>query len=240
VFGNLFDSSDKHRPTTREERGPGDYVAEKYNAAWGKTAEFTKDRSLSFFGSGFGKGVLAVALLTLAIGAITVGMAASAGTIPVIGMFGTVTAATTTQGVMMGIGEGLSFLMSGAGLAIMGVGGLLGAAANSVRKPADVTVAEAKALAEHYKESRERSIEPQVQPSVAQDAPAATQSTAKDATAKDDKVVPFKKDDPHTKDAHTNKDSGKESGKDSGKDKTHLAREIQRRNDNAAQQVQVG
>ncbi len=179
----LFESQ-QERPVTPYERGPGDYVQEKYNKVVGTGIDFARGKSWSFFGSGLGKGILAAALITVAAAAIVTGIAAASGAIPIIGAFGFATTATASQGIMMGIGQGLSFLASGPGLALLGVGGLLGIAVESKRLPPGVSVDEAKALADKYKESREKGIEPEVTPQVATDKTLAPKNEAPQPEAK--------------------------------------------------------
>lgn len=150
------------RPTSPPPSGPGDYVKAKYDQAVGAVAGFSVRSGFGLLTSGFGKGLLAVAIGAMAIGALSFGIAAASGAIPVVGALGIVTSASVSQGIMIGIGEGLGWLASAAGITTLIAGGLAGATIESKRHPPEMNVAEAQALAEKYKESRERGIAPEV------------------------------------------------------------------------------
>ena len=147
------------RPTAPAPSGPGDYVKAKYDQAVGSIAGAGVSTGFSLLSSGFGKGLLAVAIGAMALGALSFGLAAASGALPVIGGLGIVTNATVAQGIMIGIGEGLGWLASAGGITSLIAGGLAGAAVESKRHPPEMNVADAQALALKYKESRERGIE---------------------------------------------------------------------------------
>ena len=150
------------RPTSPPPSGPGDYVKAKYDQAVGSVAGFGVRSGFGLLTSGFGKGLLAVAIGAMALGALSFGLAAASGTLPVIGALGIVTNATVAQGIMIGIGEGLGWLASVGGITSLIAGGLAGAVIESKRHPPEMSVAEAQSLSQKYKESRERGIEPEI------------------------------------------------------------------------------
>lgn len=161
MFG-LFDHL-AQRPVAPEERMPGQYVKRHYDAAIGGTLDTIRTNSLRFFASGFGKGVLAVATVAIAALAISSGIAAASGALPVMGSFGLVTNATFAQGIMIGIGKAAAFLMSGPGLLTMAGAGLVGASVEGRRHPERMSVEEARALSAHYAENRQQATLLQMQ-----------------------------------------------------------------------------
>ncbi len=158
-----------NRPVAPEDIGPGHYVQAKYDQAVGYVACTMRDRSLNFFGTGFGKGVLAVAIGAIAVFAIGAAVAASAGTLPLAGA-GIAASATVGEGIAIGIGQALSFLFSGGGLLAMAVGGIAGGVMECNQHPANLDLETARELGKQYQMNREMGgVAPQATaPSVAQ------------------------------------------------------------------------
>lgn len=134
----------------------------KYDQAVGYVARTMRDRSLSFFSTGFGKGVLAVALGTVAVFAIATAVAASAGTLPLAAGAGAIASATVGEGIAIGIGQAISFLLSGGGLLAMAVGGIAGGVMECNQHPANLDLETARELGKQYERNRELgSVAPQ-------------------------------------------------------------------------------
>ncbi len=145
-----------NRPVAPEDVGPGHYVQAKYDQAVGYVGRTIRDRSLSFFSTGFGKGMLAVAIGAVAVFAVAAAVAASAGALPVVGAMGaTIGTATVGEGIVIGIGQALSFLFSGGGLLAMAVGGIAGGVMECNRQPANLDLETARELGRQYQQNRE-------------------------------------------------------------------------------------
>jgi hypothetical protein len=193
------------------DNGPGDYVQAKYDEALRSAGGYTARSATSFFSnSGFGKGLLVMALTIVAVAAVGGALAASGGTLAIAGAGGIMTNATIGQGIMFGIGEGIMSLFSLGGAVAMATGGIVGTIVEGHRHPPEMKVEEAKTLAKQYQESREKSVSPAL-------AAAPEKETTQAATAATTETKP-----------------------EQACEASFVAREMQRRNELAATERKVG
>lgn len=123
------------------ERGPGDFVKAQYDSALRSTGSRLWQGILKISGSGFGKGVMLAAALTIAVVAISVIAPA---------------AAPETE-LMNGIFKGIGLLATtGTGLAIMAFGGAIGAGVDMVMRRNALSAAQAEALSKQYELERQQ------------------------------------------------------------------------------------
>ena len=172
---------------TRDYGGPGDYVQAAYDGALRSGGHSAALAGLNFFSSGFGKGILVIAAAVVAVGIIGGAMAASGGTLSVVGAGGVMVNATVGQGIMVGLIEGLGTLFSTGGAIAMIVGGIAGAALDGKRHPPEMQVEQAQALADQYKQNREQVLSPTPTLAVSQEKPQA--QPVKNELAKNEMVT---------------------------------------------------
>jgi hypothetical protein len=118
--------------------GIPDRIKERYDEALRGAGKKLWQGWLQVATSGFGKGLIIAALGAIAVSAAIVGFQAYAGVLAIGGV-----AATVEQGLALGVTNAIEFLASGFGLAWMGIGGTIGAVADTRKAQNKITAAEA-------------------------------------------------------------------------------------------------
>lgn len=132
-----------------EPRGPGNIVKEVYDAGLSFTGKKLWQGMLAVGASGFGKGVLVMAALVIAVAAVVTMAPAAAPELE----------------LMNGIFKGMGFLIGGsAGLTVLAIGGTLGAVAETRSHLNRLSVEQAQQLANHYEKQRQQEEARRMQP----------------------------------------------------------------------------
>lgn len=154
------------------EPGPGGVIKDGYNAALGGTMRKAWGSVQSVAASGFGKGLLLTGLVVVGVMALVAGYMGAGGTLWV----GAAHMTTFEGGFGAGISKALQFLVSGLGLATLGIGGTLGAVSEVRSHQHKLAAAESERLAmEHQRQlelEKMKNREPHCAPQCAPEPPA--------------------------------------------------------------------
>ncbi len=137
-----------------ENRGPGDYVKEKYDEALKGVGNKLWDGMLQVAASGFGKGLIVGALILIGIS--TMGGGLLAATVGInVGQAALVT--TFEGGIAAGFASGIALLPSVLGAIAMAGGGIMGAVMDMRKEQTKISATQAEVLARQYAQSRGQS-----------------------------------------------------------------------------------
>lgn len=147
--------------------GIPDTIKEAYDESLKSAGKKLWRTTLRVAASGFGKGLLLTAGITILAGAMFFGMGAAAGMITVSGAYAGAAGATATigEGISIGLATAGNLLLGTGwiGAAILGIGGALGAVSDVRKHQNGLTADMARAEAEIYSRRREENLEREIQ-----------------------------------------------------------------------------
>lgn len=137
-------------------RTPPDEIVASIDSTAGAVGKKLWRGTLAVMASGFGKGVLIAAAATTIVMGLAYGFMADSGPLEIAGR----TLFTFGEGLAAGIGHAFHFLTHGVGLALLAVGGTLGAIADTRKSYHNITAEVAKSQAQNYDLARQLAVQP--------------------------------------------------------------------------------